>query len=99
MKKLFEKYGFKTLKNELDLKNPIVDNMDTLRPNAVLGMLEAVQRNMNFGKKRIPLFEIGKVFDENRKYVTLDKISQNMQNAIVATEDKNFWTNPGIDVK
>jgi membrane peptidoglycan carboxypeptidase len=40
-----------------------------------------------------------KVFDENRKYVTLDKISQNMQNAIVATEDKNFWTNPGIDVK
>ena len=65
-KKLFEKYGFQTIKNELDLKNPIVDNMDTLRPNAVLGMLEAVQRNMNFGKKRIPLFEIGKVFDKNR---------------------------------
>ena len=40
-----------------------------------------------------------KVFDQNRKYVSLDKISQNMQNAIIATEDKNFRTNPWIDVK
>jgi len=39
-----------------------------------------------------------KVFDQNRKYVPLDKISKNMQNAIVATEDKTFWTNPWIDI-
>jgi membrane peptidoglycan carboxypeptidase len=35
-----------------------------------------------------------KIFDENRKYVSLDKISTNMQNAIIAIEDKNFWKNP-----
>jgi membrane peptidoglycan carboxypeptidase len=35
-----------------------------------------------------------KVFDENRKYVSLGNISTNMQNAIIATEDKNFWENP-----
>ncbi len=40
-----------------------------------------------------------KVFDENRKYVKLSNISQNMQNAIVAIEDKKFWTNPWIDIK
>jgi penicillin-binding protein 1A len=39
-----------------------------------------------------------KLFQQNRKYVHIDEISQNLINAIVATEDKNFWTNPGIDV-
>lgn len=39
-----------------------------------------------------------KLFDENRYYVWLDKISTNMANAIIATEDKNFWNNPWIDV-
>ena len=39
-----------------------------------------------------------KVFDQNRKYVPLNKISKNMQNAIIATEDKTFWTNPWIDI-
>ena len=40
-----------------------------------------------------------KVFNENRKYVKLDKISENMQNAIIAIEDKNFWKNPWIDIQ
>lgn len=40
-----------------------------------------------------------KVFDENRKYVKIDKISKNMQNAIIAAEDRNFWKNPWIDLK
>jgi membrane peptidoglycan carboxypeptidase len=35
-----------------------------------------------------------KVFAENRKYVSLDKISSNIQNALIAIEDKNFWKNP-----
>ena len=40
-----------------------------------------------------------KVFEENRKYVTFDQISDNMKNAIIAMEDKNFWNNPGIDIQ
>jgi membrane peptidoglycan carboxypeptidase len=31
-------------------------------------------------------------------YVPLSQISQQMINAEISTEDKNFWTNPGIDV-
>ncbi len=41
--------------------------------------------------------EIGRIFDENRSYVTLDKISQGMINALVAQEDKNFWKHSGFD--
>jgi membrane peptidoglycan carboxypeptidase len=31
-------------------------------------------------------------------YVPLSQISQQIVNAEISTEDKNFWTNPGIDV-
>ncbi len=41
--------------------------------------------------------EIGRIFDENRSYVTLDKISRSMVDALVAQEDKNFWTHKGFD--
>lgn len=39
-----------------------------------------------------------KVFNENRKYVSIKDISQNAQNAIIAIEDKGFWENPWIDL-
>ena len=35
--------------------------------------------------------ELYKLFDENREYVEIDKISDNMINAIVAMEDQNYW--------
>ena len=38
-----------------------------------------------------------RVFDENRDYVPISKISTNMQNAIIAAEDNTFWSNIGID--
>ncbi len=41
--------------------------------------------------------EIGRIFDENRSYVTYDKISRSMIDALVAQEDKNFWTHRGFD--
>jgi len=63
---IFKRYGFETLEGEKSLINPIVDTMDTLRPTVTIGLLEAVQRNINFGKKRVPLFEIGKVFSKDR---------------------------------
>ena len=40
-----------------------------------------------------------KVFNENRKYVWIQDISKTMQNAMVSTEDKDFWKNPWIDFK
>ena len=41
--------------------------------------------------------EIGRIYDENRSYVTYDKISPAMIKALVAQEDKNFWTHNGFD--
>ncbi len=41
--------------------------------------------------------EIGRIFDENRSYVTYDKISRSMIDALVAQEDKTFWTHKGYD--
>lgn len=38
-----------------------------------------------------------RVFDENREYIPLWQISPMMQNAIIAAEDKSFWSNAGID--
>lgn len=41
--------------------------------------------------------EIGRIYDENRSYVTYDKISRSMIDALVAQEDKTFWTHHGFD--
>ena len=38
------------------------------------------------------------VFKEKRTYVEFDKINKNMINAIIAWEDKRFWTNPWFDL-
>ena len=35
--------------------------------------------------------ELYKLFDENREYAEIDKISEDMINAIVAIEDQNYW--------
>jgi penicillin-binding protein 1A len=38
------------------------------------------------------------VFKEKRTYIGFEKINKNMINAIVAWEDKRFWTNPWFDL-
>jgi membrane carboxypeptidase/penicillin-binding protein len=38
-----------------------------------------------------------KIFSENREYMPLENISQNMIEAIIAVEDEDFWTNAGVD--
>jgi phenylalanyl-tRNA synthetase beta chain len=68
--KLQQKYGFDTLSEKKELTNPITSELDTLRSTLSLNMIEAAVRNHKFGKKVIKLFEIGKVFDKNRKEST-----------------------------
>ena len=41
--------------------------------------------------------ELYKLFDENREYVDIDKISEDMINAIVAMEDQNYWQHEWLD--
>ncbi|MGW1071391.1 transglycosylase domain-containing protein [Streptomyces sp. NPDC002537] len=35
----------------------------------------------------------------NREEVTLDKVPDSVKNAVVAAENKNFWTDSGVDLK
>ena len=62
----FKKYGLKTIKESLDLINPITNELNSLRTSLIPGLLEQTVNNIKNGKKRVKLFEIGTVFDENR---------------------------------
>ena len=41
---------------------------------------------------------INSLYQENRVYVTLDEIPENLQNAFIAIEDHNFYDHHGIDL-
>lgn len=87
-KKVLNSYGFKTTKEELELLNPIVQTLDTLRPTLLTGLLKAASMNLKNGYSSVRLFEIGSVFtptrDESVKMAMLfsgDKGSENISNA------------------
>jgi len=63
---LLEKYDFPLVKEELDIINPITEDMNTLRSTILINMLNAAKRNVSYSKRTTALFEIGTVFDENR---------------------------------
>lgn len=62
-----EAYGFDLLPEELDLTNPIAEELNTLRSTILVNLLETVKRNVNYTAKTVGLFEIGAVFDMQRK--------------------------------
>jgi membrane peptidoglycan carboxypeptidase len=41
--------------------------------------------------------EIGRLGLENRELVKLKEVPESVKNALLATEDRTFWTNPGFD--
>jgi phenylalanyl-tRNA synthetase beta chain len=61
-----EAYGFPTVDTSLELVNPIVEELNTLRTTLMTNLLDALKRNVSYGIKRIPLFEVGAVFDAQR---------------------------------
>lgn len=65
-KENLEKYGFKTVKDELDLINPIVKELNTYRTTMLLNLVEACSNNFKVGVRSSAFFEIGTIFDENR---------------------------------
>jgi len=62
-----EAYGFPTVEASLELANPIVEELNTLRTTLMTNLLDALKRNVSYGIKRIPLFEVGAVFDAQRQ--------------------------------
>ncbi len=83
-KESLEKYGFKTVKEELDILNPIVKELNTFRPTILLNLLEACSHNFKNGIKSNSFFEIGTIFDEERQ--ESKKISF-IQTGSIAQED------------
>lgn len=66
-KKVLNAYGFETTKEELELLNPIVQTLDTLRPTLLTGLLKAASMNVKNGYSSVKLFEIGSVFTPIRE--------------------------------
>ena len=61
-----EKYSFPLVKEDLDVLNPIVKELNTFRTTIVLNLLEACANNYKIGAKSTSFFEIGTIFDTNR---------------------------------
>ncbi len=66
-KKILNSYGFETTKKELELLNPIVSTLDTLRPTLLTGLLKATSLNIKNGYSSVKLFEIGSIFSSTRE--------------------------------
>ncbi|MDR2100471.1 MAG: phenylalanine--tRNA ligase subunit beta, partial [Campylobacteraceae bacterium] len=64
-------YGFTCVDEELDIANPITNELDTLRSTCALNLIQAVSGNIKAGAKSVNLFEIGKVFDAKRAEKTV----------------------------
>lgn len=63
---LQEKFCDKTVRKEVELSNPITNELATLRTSLIPNMIESVVRNINNAQKSVAFFEIGTVFDQSR---------------------------------
>jgi phenylalanyl-tRNA synthetase beta chain len=105
-KKVLNSYGFETTKNELELLNPIVQTLDTLRPTLLTGLLKAASQNVKNGYASVKLFEIGSVFTPFREeslnmsfLFSGDKENENLSNSgKPAKVDFAFFTQKIADV-
>ena len=66
-KERLKKYGFEAVDDNLDLVNPIVKELDTLRSTLLLQLLDDIKFNRANDYKRIYLFSIGSVYNKNRE--------------------------------
>jgi phenylalanyl-tRNA synthetase beta chain len=64
---VLQKYGFETIDENLELLNPIVKTLDTLRTTLLTGLLKATSHNAKNGYDSIKLFEIGSLFNSKRE--------------------------------
>ncbi|MBN2963612.1 phenylalanine--tRNA ligase subunit beta [Sulfurospirillum sp. T05] len=65
-----EHYGIKGVYKKRELSNPITSELNTMRSTLALHLLESASKNIKNGKKRVPLFELGRVFDRSRNETT-----------------------------
>lgn len=66
-REILARYKLPTVAQNLDLKNPITNELNTLRTSLIPAMLDSIKRNENFGYEKVALFEIGSIYNANRK--------------------------------
>lgn len=64
--KIAKRLGFPEGPNALALTNPIVNEMDRLRPSLLVNMVQSAKKNINASRRSVKLFEAGQVYDEKR---------------------------------
>ena len=64
-----QKLGVECIDENLDILNPITNELDTLRTSLIPSMLDSIERNKNFDFKAIALCEIGICYDKKRQEV------------------------------
>lgn len=65
-KEKLQRYGFPVLENQLELLNPITQDLNTLRSTLLVGLVRAAAQNRNNGFSAISFSEIGIVYDKWR---------------------------------
>ncbi len=66
-KERYKKYSIPVIKDNEDILNPIVTELDTLRQTTILQLLDAASFNKKNGYKKLSLFTIGSVYNELRE--------------------------------
>ena len=69
-KERLKKYGFNVIDDKIDILNPIVNELNTLRATTILQLLESASLNKKNGYKKISLFTIGSVYNHLREEST-----------------------------
>lgn len=65
-KEILQSYGLPIIDENLDLSNPITNELNTLRTSLIPAMLDSVIKNRNYGFNAIALFEIGSIYNQQR---------------------------------
>ena len=66
-KERLKKYGFETIDDNLDLVNPIIKELDTLRTTLLLQLFDDIRYNRANDYKRVYLFTAGSVYNAKRE--------------------------------
>jgi phenylalanyl-tRNA synthetase beta chain len=78
------------------LANPLSSDMTMLRPNLLLGLLDALRHNINHKNNDIALFETGRVF-ARRDNRTIEE--RRLAIALTGQRHATFWTGEDRDAK
>jgi phenylalanyl-tRNA synthetase beta chain len=88
-REILQKYGFDVVKEDIDILNPITSDLNTLRSTIILNLLDSASMNLKNGYKQMAFFEIGSVFNSNRK------MSQKMAFIFSGDKDIESFSNSG----